>query len=144
MGGKNKKKRKNQMWSPSSSSGKKSKGGRYSRSMINEQAAEKLFDEIADEDDPTVAGMEGISTLCEKLDLDPYEDIRVLVLMWKLGSKEKPAQISKDEWMKGCNKLQIDSIDKFISLLPALDTGFLDRNDFKDFYKVRKYTLELS
>ena len=41
--------------------------------------------------------MEGISSLCEKLNLDPLEDIRVLVLLWKLGANEKPAQITKDE-----------------------------------------------
>ena len=44
-------------------------------------------------------GLEGISKLCEALDLDPLEDIRVLVLLWKLGSNEKPAQISKTEWI---------------------------------------------
>ena len=140
MGGKSNKKR-SRMWSPSgsgSSGSKKSKGGRYSRTTISEEAAEKIFQEIADEDDPTVAGMEGICKLCEKLDMNPLEDIRVLVLLWKLGSKEKPAQISKEEWMEGCNKLQVDSIDKFISLLPSLDTGFLDQTDFKEFYKVRR------
>ena len=136
MGGTKNKKR-NRMWNSGSSSGKRSKGGRHGRSMINEAAAEKIFQEIADEDDPNAAGMEGICKLCEKLDLNPLEDIRVLVLLWKLGSKEKPAQISKEEWMSGCNKLQVDSIDKFLSLLPSLDTGFLDQSDFKSFYKVR-------
>ena len=94
-----------------------------------------MFDEIADEDDPNVANMEGarklswlvplpgrregglfirhmlhyfflsrdfilatgISKLCEKLELDPLEDIRVLVLLWKLGAVKKPAEINKEE-----------------------------------------------
>ncbi len=125
------------MWN-SSSIAKKSKrkssfgGG----SGINEAAAEKIFAEMADEDDPTVAGMDGIVKLCEHLDLDPFEDIRVLVLLWKLGSKEKPAQISKEEFLSGCCTLQVDSIEKFQALLPSLDTGFLDEAEFKEFYKV--------
>jgi hypothetical protein len=112
-------------------------------SIINEAAAEKLFQEIADEDDPTVAGMEGISQICDQLEIDPLEDIRILVLLWKLGSKEKPAQISKEEWISGCHKLQVDSIAKFQSILPSLDTGFLDHLEFKDFYKVRYVVLVL-
>jgi hypothetical protein len=126
------------MWN--SGSGKRSKARNShsvsQSSMINESAAEKIFQEIAEEDDPGAAGMEGICKLCEQLDLNAEEDIRVLVLLWKLGCKEKPAQISKEEWMTGCNKLQVDSIDKFQSMLPSLDTGFLDRAEFKDFYKV--------
>lgn len=102
---------------------------------MNPDNAEKLFQEIADEDDDQVAGMEGISKLCEKLDIDPLEDIRVLVLLWKLGANEKPAQISKTEWMQGCGKLQVDSVSKFETVLPSLDTGFLDQSEFKDFYK---------
>ena len=49
-------------------------------------------DKIADEDDPYVAGMEGISSLCEDLGIDPLEDMRILVLLWKMGIKDKPAQ----------------------------------------------------
>ena len=129
------------MWNSSSgrskSSKKKSSTTSNSSSGINGAAAEKLFQEIADEDDPHVAGMEGISKLCDQLGVDPLEDLRILVLLWKLGANEKPAQISKEEWMQGCNKLQVDSIAKFQSILPSLDTGFLDQAEFKDFYKVR-------
>jgi hypothetical protein len=133
------------MWNSSGSSSKRhsssSKRDHHhpasaSRKVINEASAEKLFQEIADEDDPTVAGMEGISGLCDHLELDALEDIRILVLLWKLGSKEKPAQITKEEWMAGCNKLQVDTMEKFKELLPSLDTGFLDQMEFKDFYKV--------
>jgi DCN1-like protein 1/2 len=125
------------MWNSSSSARSKKRGSYQQRPpAIDDEATEALFAEIADEDDPTVAGMEGISKLCEKLDIDPLEDIRILVLLWKLGSKEKPAQISKEEWISGCQTLQVDSIDKFKELLPSLDLGFLDQTDFRDFYKV--------
>ena len=131
------------MWS--GSSGRKSKkksgsSGSGNSGGINEASAEAIFTEmLADEDDPHVAGMEGISKLCEELEIDPLEDIRVLVLLWKLGANDKPAQINKEEWMLGCQKLQADSIDKFKSILPSLDTGFLDQTAFKDFYKVRNF-----
>jgi hypothetical protein len=130
------------MWNSSGGSSRassysKKRGSNAHQPSIDEDAAEKMFAEIADDDDPTVAGMEGISTLCDKLQIDPLEDIRILVLLWKMGSKEKPAQITKEEWMAGCQKLKVDSVDKLNALLPSLDTGFLDRTDFRDFYKVR-------
>lgn len=130
------------MWnssgSSSNSSSKKSKrkSGSTSGSDVNETRVEKMFEEFAEEDDPAAMGMDGIIKLCEHLDLDPFEDKRVLVLLWKLGSKEKPAQISKEEFMSGCFKLHIDSIEKIQALVPSLDTGFLDEVEFKDFYKV--------
>ena len=129
------------MWGSSSSSSKKSKRKSSSKSsssfgVIDETATENLFAELADEEDPTVMEMVGIAKLCEKLDLDPETDIRILVLLWKLGSKEKPAQITKDEFISGCYELQVDSIEKFKTLLPSLDTGFLDQDEFKSFYKV--------
>ena len=77
----------------------------------------------------------GIFTLGEKLGMDATEDIRILVLLWKMGCREKPAQIQKQEWMQGCAQLQVDSWDKIKALVPSLDTGFLEQADFKDFYK---------
>ena len=60
-------------------------------------ASLKLFESYKDEDDPTAMNMEGISKLCEEIDIDPLEDIRVLVLLWKLNATEKPGHITKDE-----------------------------------------------
>jgi DCN1-like protein 1/2 len=134
-------KKRNRMWNSSGSSKKTKRKSSQSAGSgsVDEAAVEKLFAELADEDDPNSAGMDGICKLCEHLDLDPLEDIRILVLLWKLGCKEKPAQITKEEFITGCYKLQIDSIDKFQALLPSLDTGFLDEMEFKDFYKVGSY-----
>ena len=83
--------------------------------------------------------MSGICKLCEQLQLDPLEDVRVLVLLHKLGANKKPAEISREEWMSGCNRLQLDTVAKFTNYLPALDTGFMDRDEFKEFYKVCTY-----
>lgn len=93
-----------------------------------------MFESIADPEDPTIATMEGISTLCEQLELD-IEDIRILVLLWKMNAVEKPAQISREEWMSACSSLNITSIESIQKIMPSLDTGFLDRTEFKDFYK---------
>ncbi|KAL7507113.1 hypothetical protein ACHAXN_004319, partial [Cyclotella atomus] len=77
----------------------------------------------------------GISKLCTLLSLDPYEDIRVLVLLWKLGATKKPAEIQRDEFVSGSCNMNFDSVDKLKELVPSLDTGFLDMDEFKDFYK---------
>ena len=132
------------MWGSSSSSSKKTKRKSSSKMSFDETATENLFAELADEEDPTVIEMDGIATLCEKLDVDPETDIRILVLLWKLGSKEKPAQISKDEFMSGCYDHQLDSIEKFKTFLPSLDTGFLDQEEFKSFYKVSENALKFT
>jgi hypothetical protein len=127
------------MWNGSSkrsnvSNSSNNKKGNKSKVLFSRDEAESLWREIADEG--TIATMEGISTLCHKLDIDPLEDIRVLILLWKLGATSKPAQITQEEWMNGCEKLGVDRISKFQSLLPSLETGFLDQEEFKDFYKV--------
>lgn len=41
--------------------------------------------------------------------------------------------------MSGCNRLQLDTVAKFTNYLPALDTGFMDRDEFREFYKVRTH-----
>jgi len=78
----------------------------------------------------------GIFTLGEKLGMDATEDIRILVLLWKMGcTASKPGEISKEEWMQGCVSLGVDSWDKINQIKPSLDLGFLEQSDFKDFFK---------
>jgi hypothetical protein len=80
--------------------------------------------------------LSGIAEMGKKLNMDVTDDIRILILLWKLGAKDKPAEISKAEWMAGCEALHVDSWDKFRkTVTPTLDTGFLDQTEFKDFYK---------
>lgn len=122
----------------------KGKWGRYSRgSSVDEAAVNSMFDNIADDDDPNVASYTGISQLADHLGIDPYEDIRILVLLFKMGANSKPAQISRSEWTAGCEKLQADSVDKFKMLLPSLDFGFMERSEFREFHKFCfKFNLE--
>ncbi len=128
------------MFSSSSKKGKAAAANskKQSPQLSTESAIEKLFQEFADAEDPNIISMEGISKLCEQLEIDPLEDIRVLVLLWKLvdaPSTEKPGQISKTEFTSGCARLQATTSAKFKALLPTLDTGFLDQKEFREFYK---------
>jgi len=122
------------MWN-SKKKNRSSRDSSSSLSGIDSKAVEKMFGELADPDDPSTATMEGIFTLGEKLDMDATEDIRILVLLWKMQVRDKPSQMSKEEWLAGCSTLQADSWDKFKNLIPSLDLGFLEQSDFKDFYK---------
>lgn len=110
-------------------------GRNSSSSAANDAAILTIFHEISDEDDPQIASMEGICKLCEFIEIDPLEDIRILILLFKMGAKSKPAQITRDEWMAGCAKLNIVSIDSIKSLLPSLDPGFMDQMEFRELYK---------
>jgi len=94
-----------------------------------------MFDELVTEDCPDSADMEGISKLCSLVSLDPYEDIRVLVLLHKLGANKKPAEIQREEFISGSCSLGFDSVEKLKEIIPSLDTGFLDMDEFRDFYK---------
>lgn len=63
-----------------------------------------IFNSLLDEDcdDPDALYMDNIVKLCEKIDIqDPSSDIRVLVMLWKLGANSKPGCITKDEFIKG-------------------------------------------
>jgi len=103
----------------------------------DEAKALTIFDDtLAETDDDTIATMEGICKFCELLEIDAMEDIRILVLLWKMEvGEDRPAQITREEWKKGCMKLNMESIENFKQLLPTLDTGFLVANEFRDFYK---------
>ncbi|KAM3567906.1 hypothetical protein VYU27_009959, partial [Nannochloropsis oceanica] len=70
---------------------------------------------------------------------DPEEDrqdVRVLVLMWKLGARRRPGQISREEFEGALKQLELDTLDKLRDrLLPSLDVDFLQGDDFKSFYR---------
>lgn len=103
----------------------------------------ELFNTFADDDDPEIISFDGISKLGEKLDMDPASDIRLLVLLWKLGAVSRPGTITKTEFLSGMKKLRKDSIKGLISISPSFDLGFLEIPQFRDLYKfVFKFNLE--
>ena len=115
-------------------SAKKSKGDK----KLND-----LFDKYADEDDPESMGMDGIAQICEELELDPNTDVRALVLPWKLGSDARPGCISREEFVDSMKKLRKDTVTGLKDLVPSLDTGFMERDEFRDFFKFAfKFSLE--
>lgn len=94
-------------------------------------AAERLFTSLADPDDPDMLYMDGISTLCEQLGMDPGTDVRVLVMLWKLGASSKPGCITRAEFTTGLQKLKASDVNKLQTLLPSFDPGFLDKTEFR-------------
>jgi hypothetical protein len=102
-----------------------------------------LFNSFADDDDPETISMEGISKLGEQLDMDPASDVRLLVLLWKLGAVSKPGLITKTEFITGMKKIRKDSIKGLKSISPSFDLGFLERQQFRELYRfVFKFNLE--
>ena len=93
--------------------------------------AKAFFDSLAESDDPDIIDMEGIGKLCTQLNIDPNTDVRILVLMWKLGAVSKPGCITREECMKGLKKLNRSNAYGISVILPSLDPGFLDRNEFR-------------
>lgn len=94
-----------------------------------------MFDEFAvDEDNPESMDMDGIAKLAEALEIDPETDMRLLVLMWRLGAKG-PGAINRTEFEEGCESLGLDSVEKIKALMPSLDPGFLEHKVFREFFR---------
>lgn len=98
-------------------------------------AVEALFKTFADPEDVDLITMEGLQELGARLDLDPSSDVRFLVLLWKLGALSKPGCITRAEFHAGMRTMRKDSLDALKTSLPSFDPGFLERNEFRDFYK---------
>ena len=98
---------------------------------IDADAVNAWFDGLDDDDESDVASMEGIAKLAEQLGLDPAADVRVLVLLWRLGALEKSGQISRSEFIKGLTNLHVSKASELIAHLPSFDTGFLEKSEFR-------------
>uniref|UniRef100_A0A7S2SVP2 Defective in cullin neddylation protein n=1 Tax=Rhizochromulina marina TaxID=1034831 RepID=A0A7S2SVP2_9STRA len=99
------------------------------------EAREALFQRLADQEDPSVIGLEGIGVLCEELGLDATTDIRAMVLCFKLGSKARPGEISREEFMEGMQSLHCGDVKDLERIMPSLDLGFMEKRQFRDFYR---------
>lgn len=110
--------------------GSKSKSGGYDDGSDNSAVVE-LYESLADSEDSEIISMDGIGRLCEQLGIDPESDVRLLVLLWRLGANSKPGCITREEFMQGMRKIGKEDIKGIISLLPVLDPGFLERAEFR-------------
>ena len=117
--------------------------------MSKKKAAfEILFEELAKEsEDPEVIGSDGIESLCSQCGISDLEDVRALVLCWKLGAcTQEPLQpgcIKRSEFEASMKSMRKDSIADLAKMLPSLDTGFMEAKEFRDFYVfVHKFSRE--
>ena len=118
---------------------KSQKKTRHEDTITDDSVLDKLFSTYTDEDDPDTITMDGISKLCEDLGLDPSSDVRVLGLLWKLGSSSKPGIITKIEFINGMKNLKKNCIKGLIEILPSFDPGFLDRSEFRGKLKLIQF-----
>ncbi|GAA0157585.1 ubiquitin-protein ligase [Lithospermum erythrorhizon] len=75
---------------------------------------------------------EGIEKLCSDLKLET-SDVKVLMLAWKMKAK-KQGYFTKDEWKRGMEALNVDTITKLKKSLPGLEEDVLKPENFEDFY----------
>lgn len=109
-------------------------------SSFSSQRLTQLFDSFLSDDpeeDRQSLPQEGIVKFAQAMGIeDPEGDVRVLVLMWKLGARRRPGQISREEFEGALKQLELDTLDKLRDrLLPSLDVDFLQGDDFKSFYR---------
>ena len=94
-----------------------------------------LFNSLADAEDTEIISLEGLQSLGEQIGLDAALDVRFLVLLWKLGATSKPGCITRQEFVAGMRTMRKESLEALRQAIPTLDPGFLERNEFRDFYK---------
>lgn len=102
--------------------------------VVNEIKINEIYSQCLDSDNPDRIELEGISRLCELVELDA-EDIKTLVLLWKLGANSRPGTLTREEFLNGMKKLGVDTLPALKALIPSFDPGFLMDADFRSFYK---------
>ncbi|GJJ71071.1 DCN1-like protein 4/5 [Entomortierella parvispora] len=78
-------------------------------------------------------GPAGISKLCEDIGVS-LEAVDMLVLAFHLNADTMPF-FSKEEWIKGMKKLEVDSTIKLKAAMPGLVAKLKNPVDFKEFYR---------
>lgn len=80
--------------------------------------------------------MSSICQLGDDIGIDAATDVSILVLCFRLGAKGgKPGTVLKEEWLDGMEKMGVDSVEKLKELLPSFDLGFMESDEFREFYK---------
>ena len=99
------------------------------------ETAESIFGRFADpERDGLAITIGGLAELCSEIGVDA-EDIRALVLAWKLGAKERPGEIQRGEFINGMQAMRLSTIKGLKAAAPGLDPGFLDADEFRDMFR---------
>lgn len=107
---------------------------------ISETKVNALFEVYREPGEEAILA-EGIERLCQDLEVKPEEFI-VLVLAWKFEA-ETMCRFTREEFMKGCRNLKVDSIKGIQSKFPELLAEVLNKQAFKELYRwAYKFTLD--
>eukprot|EP01111_Echinosteliopsis_oligospora_P002512 TRINITY_DN1375_c1_g1_i1.p1 TRINITY_DN1375_c1_g1~~TRINITY_DN1375_c1_g1_i1.p1 ORF type:complete len:292 (+),score=83.16 TRINITY_DN1375_c1_g1_i1:119-994(+) len=99
---------------------------------FSQKRLDELFDKYKEENGAQI-GPEGIERLCHDLSVDP-EDIVVMVMAWQLNAATM-GFFSRDEFINGLKKLNVDSIPKFKNELKNFQKDLDDPAKFKEIYR---------
>lgn len=133
---------------PSAKKAKTSKGAKTSKSTVvdlsndvevgtehDKLGVDAIYQMLVDPDDPEQIDGDGICKLCEMLGIDS-QDVKALMLMWRLGVSKTPGAITKVEFETGMKtKIAKKTIKDLKTYLPFLDCGFLDNDEYREFYR---------
>jgi len=100
-------------------------------SVFSLQRLEALFDKYKDEDDQI--GPNEMEKLCQDVGVDP-EDPVMVVIAYHLKCKEM-GYFQRDEFVKGFETLQCDTIDKIKMQIPRLKKELEDSTKFQAIYR---------
>ncbi|KAF5379881.1 hypothetical protein D9757_007207 [Collybiopsis confluens] len=101
-----------------------------------------LFENYADDDDPSAIGPAGLENLCNDAKI-PMEGAMPLILAWQLNAEEM-GKFTKDEWVKGTSKLKISSLPVLFTALCDLENLLILNNaPIKSTTKTDPYNREI-
>ncbi|KAG8072362.1 hypothetical protein GUJ93_ZPchr0006g44553 [Zizania palustris] len=99
--------------------------------VTNFRRLEELYNRYK-EPDAEMIMVEGISQLCEDLQVDP-QDIVMLVISWHMKASTM-CEFSHEEFIGGLQSIGVDSIEKLCEKLPALRAELKDDQKFREIY----------
>lgn len=83
--------------------------------------------------------LDGIERLLTDCGIESVEDPKATVLLYKLGSCTidpiMPASIRRKEFVDSMKTMRISKLDDLRVMVPALDPGFMDQEEFRKYYK---------
>ena len=100
---------------------------------VDKNKLESLYTKYKDRSAVDKIGKEGVIRLLQDLRLDPAS-IKVLLLAWKFKAAVQ-CEFTRSEFITGMTKLQCDSVDKLITVLPKIEKEIMETEKFKQFYK---------
>ena len=102
------------------------------RSNIKPAVLEKIFNLYKDSDEDLIMA-EGIGRFCEDLEVDPSDPITLVISMYMDAAVM--GEYTKEEFYRGFQRLNCDSIKALKKKLPALRSELTDAYKFKDIYE---------